>query len=64
MSAVTCLRARDREESGYKGPDLAMQLLKQPCPSPHWQAQKTAQGITWKLAECCCLHGTCFLRGR
>lgn len=30
MSAVTCLRARDREESGYKGPDLAMQLLLYP----------------------------------
>ncbi len=27
---VTCLRARDREESGYKGPDLAMQLLLYP----------------------------------
>lgn len=30
MSAVTCLRARDRQESGYKGPDLAMQLLLYP----------------------------------
>ena len=30
MSAVTCLRARDRQESGYKGPALAMQLLLYP----------------------------------
>ena len=30
MSAVTCLRARDRQESGYKGPKIAMQLLLYP----------------------------------
>lgn len=30
MSAVTCLRARDRQESGYNGPALAMQLLLYP----------------------------------
>ncbi|KAL0025020.1 hypothetical protein WJX77_012002 [Trebouxia sp. C0004] len=64
MSAVTCLRARDREESGYKGPDLAMQLLLYPETALPFSTQRTAQGTTWKLVECCCLHGTCFLKGR
>ena len=74
MSAVTCLRARDRQESGYKGPALAKLLLLYPetalpfttkagsenCTGYYLQNQLETSGVLLFASW----HGTCCPKDR